>query len=264
MSEYTGDAVTLLRILRKHGEETGPATTTVNRVVLLAAADALAASQAETLELRRENTALRAYAQKAGCPYGHSPGGKCELGFPGCACADDTAVYFETYGDGMAERREKLLAELREERDTLRQRVTASANGMDTLTARIEATTKEIEDTRVELGSPSESLTTPEGARVITRALEAAYDRIAELEQEREDVRRVEDGMASDRVDGIAYDLSGGARTFIAYRVGTRYESDEPVAQGDSLAALGRMLKGVADAPLSSSQQAQNTEGGNG
>lgn len=52
-----------------------------------------------------------------------------------------------------------------------------------TLRAQLAAARKEIDDTRIELGSPSESLTTPEGARVITLGLEAAHANIAELEQ---------------------------------------------------------------------------------
>lgn len=89
-------------------------------------------------------------------------------------------------------------------------------------------------------------------------------DALAAAERELAGVRRVEDHMATDKVDGIAYDERDGVRVFIAYRVGPRYETDVPVAKADSLAALGRLLTGVADAPASASPQAQNTEGENG
>lgn len=56
------------------------------------------------------------------CPYGFSRGGTCQLGFPGCACADDM---FVAYHDGgmatdLEKRREQLVESLRIELTALR------------------------------------------------------------------------------------------------------------------------------------------------
>lgn len=49
-------------------------------------------AQAERLDVfYRENAHLRVVAQKVDCPYGYrAANGACMLGYPGCACMDDT------------------------------------------------------------------------------------------------------------------------------------------------------------------------------
>lgn len=94
-------------------------------------------------------------------------------------------------------------------------------------------------------------------------ALVQAQQRIAELEQEREDVRRglkSVAGLIAESGGVYGLHLNGDVSPWPELRSGGRYE--EWLADFD--AALGRMLNGVADAPLSSSPQAQNTEGENG
>jgi hypothetical protein len=43
--------------------------------------------------IKDENTALRAIAVKVQCVYGMTKDGVCQLGFPGCACADDVLCW---------------------------------------------------------------------------------------------------------------------------------------------------------------------------
>lgn len=45
-------------------------------------------------QIKDENTALRVVAGKVQCVYGMNREGKgCELGYPGCACADDFVIF---------------------------------------------------------------------------------------------------------------------------------------------------------------------------
>lgn len=45
-------------------------------------------------QLKDENTTLRAISSKHGCVYGmQSESGGCQLGYPGCACADDLLIF---------------------------------------------------------------------------------------------------------------------------------------------------------------------------
>jgi len=47
-------------------------------------------SKAEVERLAKENTYLRAMAQRAGCPHDNlNENGNCKSGYPGCACMDD-------------------------------------------------------------------------------------------------------------------------------------------------------------------------------
>jgi hypothetical protein len=70
-------------------------------------------------DAEKEILALRLRARR--CPYGHADEQNvCSLGIPGCACADDQVVYFDTYGDSIAGRRETLIEELRATVATLR------------------------------------------------------------------------------------------------------------------------------------------------
>jgi hypothetical protein len=55
--------------------------------------------------------------------------------------------------------------------------------------ARATRLAEEIAETRIVLGSPSEDLTTPEGARVITRGLEEAHEALNEMTTERDTLR---------------------------------------------------------------------------
>ena len=48
-------------------------------------------------ELKKENTYLRAFHAKQACAYGHNKDGVCQLGYPGCVCADDMLVFDEEH-----------------------------------------------------------------------------------------------------------------------------------------------------------------------
>ena len=63
-------------------------------------------AEADVTKLSKENTALRALVAKHTCVYGHNKDGVCELGYPGCACADDIAVIASDC-DGSVERMKK-------------------------------------------------------------------------------------------------------------------------------------------------------------
>ena len=58
--------------------------------------------------IKDENTALRVIAQKVQCVYGMKKDGHCQLGYPGCACADDIVVFDMERGQKVGEVLQKI------------------------------------------------------------------------------------------------------------------------------------------------------------
>lgn len=89
-------------------------------------------SPEELTRIRRENDVLRVVASTITCIYGYGPTiGDCQLGHPGCACADDILhVHWGPEDDARhAQAQTRLIAQLREDKAavyTERSRVVAA------------------------------------------------------------------------------------------------------------------------------------------
>jgi hypothetical protein len=71
----------------------------------------LIAKTKECEELGKENSALRVMVVKHECPYGHrNKDGVCNLGYPGCACADDVFCFENEHGRTLIQERDQLKA----------------------------------------------------------------------------------------------------------------------------------------------------------